>query len=236
MIDLCHIKNQNGAIILLDQEKAYDKIKHDYLWKVLETANLPLNLIRTIKSLYEFAETRVILNGHISKNFHVRRGVCQGDPLSCLLFNFAIEPLSKMIRMTNNVKGLEITTPTETHRAILFLFMDDAAVFLAEDNHPESLFEILDKWCQASGTSFNNDKTIIIPIGSEAYRKRVLDSRKLSQTSNHTFKGSIHILKDGESTRYLGAHIRNQTTNDEPWPKIINEIEHTLNNWNKANP
>ncbi len=26
MIDLCHLKNQNGAIILLDQEKAYNRI------------------------------------------------------------------------------------------------------------------------------------------------------------------------------------------------------------------
>src|SRR5258708_10991720 len=33
MIDLCNLKNQNSAIILLDQEKAYDKIKHDYLWE-----------------------------------------------------------------------------------------------------------------------------------------------------------------------------------------------------------
>src|SRR5258708_6369592 len=236
LIDLCNIKNQNGVIILLDQEKVYDKIKHDYLWKVLEATNLPTNLIKTIKSLYKFAETRVILNGNISKNFHVTRGVHQGNPLSCLLFNFAIEPLSKMIRTTNNLKGLKITTPTETHKAILSLFMDDAAVFLAEDNHPESLFEILHKWCQASGTRFNNNKTIIIPVSSEAYRNSVLDLRKLSQTSNHTFENTIHILKDGESTRYLGVHIRNQITNDKPWPKIINEIEHSLNHWSKAYP
>src|SRR5258708_35373026 len=236
MIDLCHIKNQNGAIILLDQEKAYDKIKHDYLWRTLETANLPLNLIKTIKSQYEFAETRVILNGHISNNFQVRRGVHQGYPLSCLLFNFTIKPLSKMIRMANNLEGLEITTPTRSHKAILSLFADDATVFLAEYDHPESLFEILNKWCLASGARTNNDKTIIIPVGSEAYRKRVLDSRKLNLTSNHTFESSIHILKDGESTRYLGAHISNLITNNEPWPKIIDEIEHSLNHWSKAYP
>ena len=163
LIDLCNIKKQNGAIILLDQEKDYNKIYHDYLWKALRTANLPESLIKTIMSLYEFTETRVILNGHISKNFQVKRGVHQGDPLSCL-FNFAIEPLSKMIRTSNNLKGLKITTPSETHKAILSLFVDDAMVFLAEDDPPKTLFEILEKWCQASSTKFNNNKTIIIPI------------------------------------------------------------------------
>ena len=35
MTELCEITRQNGAIITLDQEKAYDKIQHDYLWRVL---------------------------------------------------------------------------------------------------------------------------------------------------------------------------------------------------------
>ncbi len=198
--------------------------------------NLPENLIKTIMSLYKFAETRVILNRHISKNFQVKRGVHQGDPLSCLLFNFTIEPLSKMIQMSNNLKGLKTTTPSETHKAILSLFADDAAVFLAEDDPPKTLFEILEKWCQAASAKFNNDKTIIIPISSEAYRKEVIDTRKLSKTSNHTFKSSIHILKDGESTRYLGAHIGNQIKGEDPWPMVINQIEHSLNHWTKAYP
>ncbi len=75
MTDLCEITNQDGAIITLDQEKAYDKIRHDYLWKVLESMNIPLSLVKTIKSLYSEAETTVILNGEMSNKFQVSRGV-----------------------------------------------------------------------------------------------------------------------------------------------------------------
>ena len=32
---------EDGAILALDQEKAYDKIRHDYLWKTMEAFNLP---------------------------------------------------------------------------------------------------------------------------------------------------------------------------------------------------
>ena len=236
MIDLCHIKNQNGTIILLDQEKAYDKIKHDYLWRTLEATNLPENLIKTIKSLYEFMETNVILNGHISKNFKIKRGVHQGDPLSCLLFNFAIKPLSKAIRQSNCLKGLTIKTPTRSHNIKISLFANDAAIFIAEEDPPEALIETLDKWCLTSSAKFNNNKTIIIPVRSPEYWKRVATTRKLNPSSNHSFKNSIHILKDGESTRYLGTHIGNQTLGDEPWPKITEDIEQCLAQWDKAYP
>jgi hypothetical protein len=32
---------EDGTIVVLDQEKAYDRIKHEYLWKTLEAFNLP---------------------------------------------------------------------------------------------------------------------------------------------------------------------------------------------------
>src|SRR5258708_8333534 len=234
MIDLCNLKNQNGAIILLDQEKAYDKIKHDYLWKTLEATGLPTNLINTIRSLYVNASTSIILNGFTSKKFTVERGICQGDPLSCLLLNFAIEPLSKLIRSSDKLKGLSIKTPSTTHTVTLSLFADNAAIFLTEEDSPLSLFNLLDDWCLTLGASFNKNKTVVIPVGTPDYRKEVSKSRKLSPSSNFTFDRSIHILKDRESTRYLGAQLGNQISGNKPWPKVIDDIELSLNKWDKS--
>src|SRR5260221_7086347 len=175
MMDLCEITNQDGAIITLDQEKAYDKIRHDYLWKVLETMNIPQNLVKTIRSLYSKAKTTVILNlnGVMSRKFQVTRGICQGYPLSCLLFNLAIEPMFHILRTTDKLLGLNINTPDNHPRAILALFANDTTVFLSKSDNPETLFKILDKWCSASGAKFNRDKTVIIPVGLERYRKEV---------------------------------------------------------------
>src|SRR5258708_4344905 len=236
MIDLCHLKNQNGAIILLDQEKAYDKINHNYLWSTLDTASIPPKLINTIKALYTNATTRVILNGHTSKKFTVERGVCQGNPLSCLLFNFAIEPLSLLIRSSPQIKGLNINIPSASHNVTLSLFTDDAAIFLAKDNSPMTLFNHLDEWCLSLGAKFNKNKTVVIPVRSPNYRRYINESRKLNLSSDFLFDNSIHILKDGESTRYLGAHLGNQISGNEPWPRIINDIEGSLKQWDKAYP
>ena len=61
MTELCELTNQNGAIITLNQEKAYNKIRHDYLWKVLQKMNIPTNLINTIKSLYTVGGIMIII-------------------------------------------------------------------------------------------------------------------------------------------------------------------------------
>ena len=92
MIDYAEISEQNGLIIALDQEKAYDKIAHDYLWKVFDTFGFPKSFIMLIKSLYQNAKTKVMINGHLSSPFKVTKGVRQDDPMSCLLFDLAIEP------------------------------------------------------------------------------------------------------------------------------------------------
>lgn len=47
------IMEKNGTILVLDQEKVYNKIKHDYLWKMLEVFNLPAPFIKTIKTLIQ---------------------------------------------------------------------------------------------------------------------------------------------------------------------------------------
>ena len=49
----------DGAMVALDQEKTCDKIKHDYLWKVLEQYGIPGQFIQTVKSLYDIAYTSV---------------------------------------------------------------------------------------------------------------------------------------------------------------------------------
>lgn len=85
---------KNGLIVALDQEKAYDKIDHAYLWQTLWKFKIPEKYIKTIQALYGSAETQIMVNGHLSSPWRVIRRVRQGDPLSCLLFDLAIEPLA----------------------------------------------------------------------------------------------------------------------------------------------
>jgi Reverse transcriptase (RNA-dependent DNA polymerase) len=105
IITYTDITEKDGAIIALDQGKAYDKIRHDYLWKTLEAFNLPENFIKTIRALYQNTKTQVAINGILSEPFKITRGICQGDPLSCPIFDIGIEPLACIIYTSLNIKG-----------------------------------------------------------------------------------------------------------------------------------
>ncbi|CDO76537.1 hypothetical protein BN946_scf184769.g1 [Trametes cinnabarina] len=75
-------KEENGAIVALDQEKAYDKISHDYLWRVLERFGIPASFVNIIKSLYASAETSIMVNGAMTM---IRKSNLQGFKLPAWL-------------------------------------------------------------------------------------------------------------------------------------------------------
>ena len=234
VISYAEIVEEDGAIIALDQEKAYDRIQHDYLWKVLEAFHIPAPFIRTVKALYSHAYTRVAINGVLSEPFRVTRGVRQGDPLSCLLFDLAIEPLACLIRNCQDIRGLDI--PCLVERLVIKLFADDTNLYLSKHDRLDIVQRILDTWCMASGAKFNIEKTEVIPIGSENYRRTVITTRKLNPQDQNPLPDRIRIAKDREAIRMLGAWIGNKAEDQAPWEPIIDKVKETLKKWNKIRP
>ncbi|KAL1945539.1 hypothetical protein VTO73DRAFT_2390 [Trametes versicolor] len=232
MIDYAEAEEINGAIVALDQEKAYDKIDHEYLWATMRKFNFPENLIQTIQNLYKRAESCVIVNGVRSALFRIRRGVRQGDPMSCLLFDIAIEPLAATLR-ASELRG--ITLPGTPGRLITKLFADDTTVFLHEDDDYAEVDRITSVWCKGSRARFNMEKTELIPLGSPAYRKSLVETRRM-KPSTHPIPQTVKIVHDGEAVRTLGAWIGNNTEAATPWNVIINTLEANLEKWNARRP
>ena len=90
--------NIEGSIDLLDLEKAFDRVVHNYLFDTLQVFNLGDNCIQWIKTFYSERFSTVINNGFMTKRFALSRGIFQGCPISPLLFLLAIEPLAISIR------------------------------------------------------------------------------------------------------------------------------------------
>jgi len=221
-----------GVILSLDQEKAYDKVSHDYLFKVLRAMRLPERFVHTVEILYGSATSTVMINGVMSSPFRVRRGVRQGDPLSCLLFNFAIEPLSRMIR-ESGLEGFKIEGLTE--RLIATLFADDTTVYLSERDDWLTLKTILDKWCSASGAKFNEGKTEAIPIGSPEFCRNFTLERRAHAT--HTrLPSTVRITEAGVAIRILGAWAGNSVDDEDPWLKVLQKAAVNLERWDRLHP
>jgi exonuclease III len=221
-----------GALVALDQEKAYDKVAHDYMWAVLGRFDFPEHFIKTIRALYTGAQTLAIINGVQSERYTVKRGVRQGDPLSCLLFDLAIEPLACMIR-SSHLRGIKIKGCEE--RVLASLFADDTSVVLGDGDKYEDLISILLEWTKASKGRFNIPKTVIIPIGPAEYRQRVMTERKLKD-DHDAIPADIHIAADGEPVRLLGAWLGNKVNNADPWGPVLEKVEKHLSRWEKGHP
>ncbi len=210
----------DGAIVALDQEKAYDRIAHDYLWKVLARFGFPVTFIRLVQSLYKNAVTSVMVNGILSGAYRVYRGVRQGDPLSCLLFDLAIEPLSAMIRKSA-IEGFNIPRCHEVLKAVLFA--DDTTVYLSSRDDFSLLQKVLDTWCSAAKARFNISKTEIIPIGSVAHRERMAETYRATGSWGNYPRG-VHVAQNGEAVRILGAYFGNGINQVGVWSLVLTKI------------
>jgi hypothetical protein len=232
IIPYAELTKQCGALVALDQEKAYDKVAHDYLWATLRKFNIPEHFIKTVTHLYTGAETLVIINGVLSSRYTVTRGVRQGDPLSCLLFDIAIEPLACMLR-GSHLAGIRVNRCED--RMLTSLFTDDTSVVLGPNDKYEDLEKILVTWTKASRGKFNLPKTVIIPIGPPEYRKRVRDTHLLGE-GHEIIPDGVHIAEEGEPVRLLGAWIGNGVNSADPWGPVLEKVEKNLNRWAKGHP
>lgn len=194
-MDYGRIIEQNGAIVALDQEKAYDRILHLYLWKTLEKFGLPCCFIMTVQHLYQNVSMRVLINGMLSDLFSILQGVRQGDTLSCLLFDLGIEPLATAIR-NSPIHGIAIKNAPDCIKCKLFT--DDTTVYLDElDNFDTLETHALKPWCKVAGVAFNIAKTEVIPVGSKEYWLQLIASRRLNPAGSG-FDRTIRITMEGQ--------------------------------------
>ena len=87
------------------------------------------------------------MNGFISNLFDIKRGVRQGDPMSCLLYNLAIEPLIEKIR-TSTLRGFNVNP--DLNRVLVKVYTNNTTVFLGPKDRPETLQDCLNIFCSAS--------------------------------------------------------------------------------------
>jgi sorting nexin-29 len=72
-------------------KKAYDSVRRKVLYKILIEFGTPMKLVRLIEMCLNETHSKVHIGKHLSDSFPIQNGLKQGDALSPLLFNFALE-------------------------------------------------------------------------------------------------------------------------------------------------
>lgn len=74
------------GVILLDAEKAFDRVPWPCMWEVLRLKGFCPEFCQTVRTLYERPVATVRISGQESGIFNINRGTRQGCPCSPLLF------------------------------------------------------------------------------------------------------------------------------------------------------
>jgi exonuclease III len=183
--------NEEGLMMGIDYEKAFDTIEWSFIKKSLEHFNFPPTIINWITTLYNNINTRIINNGHTSKPFNPTRGVRQGCPLSPILFVIAVELIAEKIRANSSIKGITVNGK----EIKVSQFADDTTFYIQPDKKSiEETFETLTKFSRITGLKINKEKTEILILGRTDINK--LESNLQQYVKNMVKMLGVSIGKD----------------------------------------
>ena len=109
------LKDKNHIIISRDAEKAFDKIQHPLMIKILQKIGTEGTYLNIVKAIYGKPTANIILICEKLKAFPLRSGTRQGCSLSPLLFNIVLEVLTMTIREEKEIKGIQIEKKESSH-------------------------------------------------------------------------------------------------------------------------
>ena len=224
--EVAHLADRTGTnsfLVSLDQAKAYDRVDHRWLLLVLTNMGVNADLRNTIADIISSCHSRVRINGGYSTRFSLRRGVRQGDPLSCLLFNFSIEPLAMHLCAALTGFSVHGLSPVK----VLF-YADDVNMFLSLSDSVPAIVQCLDDTSFAIGSKFNHDKTDVKPLGSSGFVQRCYNTKSLDgQTLPSAF-----VLAPDTPLRVLGVWVASPNRASERWLQLLSHIRRLIVQWN----
>ena len=225
--DLCQwieTREMSCAIMYVDFTKAFDMIEIDFIKNALKAFNFGPDMLRWAELMYKGIVSSVIVNGRISNQFGVSRGIRQGCPVSALLFILAVEILSNRIRGEKNIEGVSFNDELHGGEIKVLQYADDTTLFLKNKKSMEIALKELEKFEKVAGPSVNKSKTVVKWISG----KKCTCKWDISD---------IDLQWEEKPVKYLGVYI---DTNEKDvvmlnWENKLKKIQRLIDNWRKRN-
>ena len=210
IVNHCNFHQAGGALVSLDQEKAFDRVDWGYMQKVLTRMNFGPSFCSWVRLLYTNIFSRVLVNGYTSEAFAVTHGVRQACPLSPLLYIIVAETIACAIKKDPNIDGFRLTNGECVK---IFQYADDTSVIVHSYQSLRSLFSLFERYELASGAKLNVTKSHGLLFGTWKYRADL----------------PVQLDWSSEAITVLGCRIGNEESVD--WDSLINKFQSQITLW-----
>ena len=168
---LLEVSSQKGQPVyaaFLDLKKAYDSVDRSILLQMLKAVGAGEGFIQTLEAMYARVQYCVRTGGKHGHFFASGRGLKQGDPMSCLLFNFYITflPLflNRQLPGQAQLNGLPLDC---------ILFADDVVVLSTTREGLERRLELAYQFYTAQRLEINEAKSNVVIFQQRAKGKKL---------------------------------------------------------------
>jgi mannosylglycoprotein endo-beta-mannosidase len=209
---------QDLVLLLLDFEKAFDRIEWGFLFTALAKLGFSETWIRWVKTLYLEASSAIKVNGTTGPTFQLARSVRQGCPLAPYLFILATDVLGHMLADPKyKVEGLTLPKGGLVREQT---FTDDTALYLqGSPSNLDRAQNVLNIFCQASRARVNWHKSAAIWASK--------NKREWHWGENVGLKW----IPDGEGTRYLEVQVGSHLPPEANFEKMKLSLKNKLISW-----
>lgn len=212
IFEVSKLFNLRTGLISMDQEKAFDRVEHAYLWKVLEHFGFNNKFVKMIQTLYCNVESVLKINGALCAPFSVKRGVRQGCSLSGMLYALAIEPL--LCQLRSKLSGFIVPSCDAVFK--ISAYADDIVVMVTGQKDVDMLTELSNLFGLISSARVNWSK-------SEAFLVGEWPEEQPKLPAGLTWKK--------EGLKYLGVFLGDHNTTRKNWEGVYEKVKGRLSRW-----
>ncbi|KAG7576302.1 Ribonuclease H domain [Arabidopsis thaliana x Arabidopsis arenosa] len=215
-------KGRKGWMLLkLDLEKAYDRIRWDFLRETLEAAGLSEGWCSRILECVADPSMSLLWNGEKTASFQPERGLRQGDPLSPYLFVLCLERLCHLIEAAvGNGQWKPISLSRGGPKLSHVCFADDLILFAeASVAQVKVIRRVLERFCLASGQKVSLEKS------------KIFFSSNVSRDMERAISAESGISSTRELGKYLGMPILQKRINKTTYGEVLEKVSSRLAGW-----
>uniref|UniRef100_W5M4C0 ribonuclease H n=1 Tax=Lepisosteus oculatus TaxID=7918 RepID=W5M4C0_LEPOC len=209
------------TVVFIDIAKAFESVSHDHIFQVLRQKELDNHIIDLIEDSYQGCKTTIKTKNQSSQEISIKVGVKEGNPMSPILFNLAMDPL------INALEELGCGFKTAAGNISMLAFADNLVLLSNSWEGMKRNISILEEFCAQTGLMVQAKKCHGFPISPTK------DSYVINNCENWSINGNkLHMITPTESEKYLGLKIN-------PWsttklPEASNLIQTWIHKIDKA--